>query len=223
MAGNRSTLGSPPASEPHLEFTIMTPRTEASAPSYWDGDVDTEVQAAAAGDQRAVTRLLTHLQPLVTQYCRTRVRARDCSLFDPEVIAQEINIGVLKALPRLRGRNTPFLLFVYGIAAHKLSDALRAARRDQLELTANTPDIERSPEEPEPLVLRAEVTAHLGKLLRRLHPRQRKILALRVVLGLSSEETAQAIGSTPGAVRVAQHRALAKLRAVLAADRSVLP
>ena len=35
---------------------------------------------------------------------------------------------------------------------------------------------------------------------------------LRVVVGLSAEETAVAVGSTPGAVRVAQHRAVAKLR-----------
>jgi len=33
-----------------------------------------------------------------------------------------------------------------------------------------------------------------------------------VVVGLTAEETAAAVGSTPGAVRVAQHRALNKLR-----------
>jgi RNA polymerase sigma-70 factor (ECF subfamily) len=32
------------------------------------------------------------------------------------------------------------------------------------------------------------------------------------VVGLSAEETANAVGSTAGAVRVAQHRALARLR-----------
>jgi RNA polymerase sigma-70 factor, ECF subfamily len=35
---------------------------------------------------------------------------------------------------------------------------------------------------------------------------------LRVVVGLSAEETAEAVESTPGAVRVAQHRALFHLR-----------
>jgi RNA polymerase sigma-70 factor (ECF subfamily) len=41
---------------------------------------------------------------------------------------------------------------------------------------------------------------------------------LRVVVGLSAEETAEAVGSTPGAVRVAQHRALARLRRTLSAE-----
>jgi DNA-directed RNA polymerase specialized sigma24 family protein len=48
-----------------------------------------------------------------------------------------------------------------------------------------------------------------------LTPRQRKVLILRVVVGLSAEETAGAVGSTPGAVRVAQHRALNRLRAAV--------
>ena len=38
--------------------------------------------------------------------------------------------------------------------------------------------------------------------------RQREGLILRLAVGLSAEETAQAVRSTPGAVRVTQHRAL---------------
>ncbi|MGH3816140.1 MAG: sigma factor-like helix-turn-helix DNA-binding protein, partial [Pseudonocardiaceae bacterium] len=51
--------------------------------------------------------------------------------------------------------------------------------------------------------------------------KQREILVLRVVVGLSAEETAEAVGSTPGAVRVAQHRALGKLRNVLQSEEVV--
>ncbi|HEY1625210.1 MAG TPA: sigma factor-like helix-turn-helix DNA-binding protein, partial [Streptosporangiaceae bacterium] len=38
------------------------------------------------------------------------------------------------------------------------------------------------------------------------------LLLLRVVTGLSAEETGYVLDMTPGAVRVAQHRALARLR-----------
>jgi RNA polymerase sigma-70 factor (ECF subfamily) len=54
-------------------------------------------------------------------------------------------------------------------------------------------------------------------LLETLPEKQREILTLRVVMGMSAKETADAVGSTPGAVRVAQHRALAQLRKQLAA------
>ncbi|MBD0322825.1 MAG: hypothetical protein ICV72_05475, partial [Aldersonia sp.] len=52
-----------------------------------------------------------------------------------------------------------------------------------------------------------------GELLNAISARHREILVLRLVVGLSAEETAVAIGSTAGAVRVAQHRALQKLKA----------
>ena len=55
----------------------------------------------------------------------------------------------------------------------------------------------------------------MGRLVSRLSARQREVITLRVVMRLSAEETAAIVGSTPGAVRVTQHRALAKLRTEL--------
>ncbi|RDH10746.1 sigma factor-like helix-turn-helix DNA-binding protein, partial [Tsukamurella pulmonis] len=51
-----------------------------------------------------------------------------------------------------------------------------------------------------------------------LPEKQREILILRVVVGLSAEETAEAVGGTAGAVRVAQHRALTKLKNQIAKE-----
>jgi RNA polymerase sigma-70 factor (ECF subfamily) len=48
-----------------------------------------------------------------------------------------------------------------------------------------------------------------------LGEKARRIVSLRVFGGYSAEETAAMVGSTAGAVRVAQFRALAKMRAVL--------
>ena len=42
---------------------------------------------------------------------------------------------------------------------------------------------------------------------------------LLMQIAMSAEETAEAVGSTPGAVRVAQHRALARLKAEIIATR----
>ncbi|MDQ3528217.1 MAG: RNA polymerase subunit sigma, partial [Actinomycetota bacterium] len=49
-------------------------------------------------------------------------------------------------------------------------------------------------------------------LLDELPGHQRELLVLRVAVGLTARETADALGMTPGAVRVAQHRALNRLR-----------
>jgi DNA-directed RNA polymerase specialized sigma24 family protein len=45
---------------------------------------------------------------------------------------------------------------------------------------------------------------------------QRAVLKLRVVHGLSAEQTALVLDSTPAAVRLVQHQALEALRAVIA-------
>ena len=53
-------------------------------------------------------------------------------------------------------------------------------------------------------------------LLDRLPATQREILLLRVAMGWKTDETAAALEMPPGAVRVAQHRAIMSLRAMLA-------
>ncbi|HWO63208.1 MAG TPA: sigma factor-like helix-turn-helix DNA-binding protein, partial [Umezawaea sp.] len=52
----------------------------------------------------------------------------------------------------------------------------------------------------------------MAELVRVLPEAQREILLLRVVVGLSAEETAAAVGMETSAVRVVQHRALNELR-----------
>ena len=83
---------------------------------------------------------------------------------------------------------------------------------------AELPDVAVAANGPEQHALTAERSAALGALLAHLTPRQREVLVLRVAVGLSAEEAAQAVGSTTGTVRVTQHRALARLRRLLQQD-----
>ncbi len=55
----------------------------------------------------------------------------------------------------------------------------------------------------------------LIRLLRQLPTRQREVLALRVLLDFSTEQTAEALGVTQGTVKKQLHRALQELRARL--------
>lgn len=56
-----------------------------------------------------------------------------------------------------------------------------------------------------------------GDPLHGLPPDQREIMVLRLVVGLTAEQTAAALGTSTAAVRVTQHRALAALRTTLQA------
>jgi RNA polymerase sigma-70 factor (ECF subfamily) len=163
----------------------------------------------------AVDGLLRWIRPLVLRYCRTRVGGQERIFTSADDVAQEVCIAALLALPGYRGQGRPFLGFVYGIAAHKVADAVRSAARNRADPVADVPDIRDLSDGPEVHVVNAEFVQRVTRLLELLPDKQREILRLRVMLGLSAEETAEAVGSTPGAVRVAQHRALTRIRDVL--------
>lgn len=175
---------------------------------------DDLVRAAVAGDRDAVERLLAVVRPHVVRYCRARL-GPPCRSLSADDVAQEVCLAVLTGLSGYRFEGRPFLAFVHGIAAHKVVDAHRASTRLRWRSGEEVPDSEDPAEGPEQHALRVELSAGLRGLLDELPEAQREILVLRVALGLSAVETAAVVGSTPGAVRVAQHRGLAWLRRAL--------
>jgi len=171
---------------------------------------------ATQGDTSARDALLANVRTMVHRYCRARLGRLPGSEHAADDVAQEVCLAVLSALPRYRDEGRPFEAFVFGIAAHKVADAHRAAVRAAVP-TDEMPDEPDLGPGPEDHALRSSDAALVRSLLDRLPPTQRELLILRVAVGLSAEETGSALGMSSGAVRVAQHRALARLR-VLAAE-----
>jgi RNA polymerase sigma-70 factor (ECF subfamily) len=159
----------------------------------------------------AIEALLRQLRPAIVRYCRARL-ARTGS-HDEDDVAQEVCLALLSALPSYRDTGRPFGAFVFAIAAHKVADAARCAARSPLPVPVlpDLPDRGLGPEE----IAVAGVDARRARiLLASLPDGQRRLLLLRVVAGLSAEDTGYVLDMSPGAVRVAQHRALVRLRAL---------
>lgn len=195
----------------------MKQTQDATEPS----DLDDLVDRAVDGDAVAVERVLGRIHPVVVRYCRSRMAAGHRSLSSADDVAQEVCMAVFTALPTFRREGKPFLAFVYGICAHKVADAHRVAGRSRSMPMAEVPDAPSTERGPEQSVVALTTAVIVDDLLSALPETQQEILRLRVVVGLSAEETAEALGMTAGAVRVAQHRALAKLRHLLAADAAL--
>jgi RNA polymerase sigma-70 factor (ECF subfamily) len=199
-----------------LEAELASVTAEPPAVPAWSrpvtrGNLDAVAAAASAGDSAATDELLTYLRPIMVRFCRTKLgRVRPISSADD--VAQEVCIAVFRALPTYQHLGRPFLSFVFGVAVHKVADVHRAAARDRSLPTAETPDTVTFAENPEEIALRRELVEQTSDLLATLLPRQRVIVVMRIVLGMSAQETAVAVGTTPDAVRVAQHRALNRLR-----------
>jgi RNA polymerase sigma-70 factor (ECF subfamily) len=103
-------------------------------------------------------------------------------------VAQDVCMAVVSALPNYQLKGLSFRAFVYGIAAHKVTNAFRAIGRNRVEPVADPVDFPAPAEqEPEHRLLAAEMSARLGRLLAHLTPRQREVLVLRLAVGLSAE------------------------------------
>jgi RNA polymerase sigma-70 factor (ECF subfamily) len=174
-----------------------------------------QLAAAASGDLRVRARLLTVVQSLALRYCRARLQSDDDALCSPEDIAQDVCIAVLGALPTYRPEGRSFRAFVFGITKHKIVDAYRASRRGSCSPVAEPPDPPVQADGPEQRLLSVERSEYVGRLLATLPAHQRQVLGLRVVVGLSAEETSRIVGGRAAAVRLTQHRALNRLRQTL--------
>jgi len=191
----------------------VEPKLAGSGP----GSMGALADLAMHGQAAAIDTLLRQIRPMVLRYCRARLERISGHYHAADDVAQEVCIAVVSALPRYQDMGRPFASFVFGIASHKVADAMRSAARQAIPMQdlPDGPDDMPGPEELAVAYLEAE---RARALLARLPAQQRELLVLRVLSGLSAEETGRALGMSAGAVRVAQHRALARLRAFAVED-----
>ena len=186
--------------------------------------VDTDAALAAAvpgaveGDPKRLQKLINLIHPQVVRYCRARVGSNRYPTADD--VAQEVCLAVARAMPKFDEKGVPFMAFVFRIAANKIVDARRMHSRDLAQPTDEMPDEEEVSQTPESEILLLDSCNEVSGLLDLLSDKAREIITLRVFGGYSAEETAQILGTSAGAVRVAQFRALAKLRAYVEQQRN---
>ncbi|MDO5629318.1 MAG: RNA polymerase sigma factor ShbA [Mobilicoccus sp.] len=168
-------------------------------------------QAAIGGDTAALEGLMRQVRERAFRYARARLGRFPQAAGAAEDAAQEVCIAVLTSLSRYDERGVPFEAYVYSICARKVADVQRSMYRHPVP-TDEVPDRVDLDAGPEELVVAGSQADEAWELMQSLPDHQRELLTLRVAVGLSAEETASSLGMTAGAVRVAQHRALARLR-----------
>ncbi|HEX7521113.1 MAG TPA: RNA polymerase sigma factor [Acidimicrobiia bacterium] len=163
------------------------------------------VERAKACDHDAWEALYQRGYPQLSAYAARRLdpdRARDA-------VAETMARAVAK-IKMYEGHGAGgFDGWLFGILRHVVIDAHRAARRDR-----EGPPVLRpiAPAGPLDNVLEQEEADEVRAAFATLAPDDQEVLELRVVAGLSSEEVAAVLGKRPGAIRMAQSRALERLQ-----------
>jgi RNA polymerase sigma-70 factor, ECF subfamily len=168
-------------------------------------DVQALVSRAQGGDAAAWEALYRRAYPRLLAYARRRLDAEEAREAVSETMARAV-AGIDRFSPTGPG----FEGWLFGICRHVVLDAQRAAGRRGY----GPPPPELAALDPEPgdRVIQAEEHTAVRAAFARLREADRELLELRVVAGLSAEDTARVLGKRPGAVRTAQARALTRLR-----------
>ena len=132
-----------------------------------------------------------------------------------EDAAQQVFAQALGSLPRYREQGR-FRSWLYAIAHHVIAAQRRADRADaSLDALPEVADARASPEDQ---ALGSLARGDLLAAVARLPADQRRVVALRIA-GLKGREIAEVLGRSHEAVRMLQHRALARLGASLVPPR----
>lgn len=175
-----------------------------------DGEFDVRLARARDGDAVAWFDLYHHIAPILIGYLRAQ------RLPDPEDVAGEVMLEVVRDLPRFEGSSAGFRSWVLAIAHHRLLDARRRATRRPVS-PASHEDVDPpvSHDDPEAETLAALGFGELEPALAQLTEEQREVLLLRVIGDLPITEVARITGRRPGAVKQLQRRAAAAMRRAL--------
>lgn len=175
------------------------------------------VDAARAGDRRALERLLRLQQPKVHAVCR-RITGNDADALDA---TQEALIAIVRGLPRFDGRSR-FSTWAYRIATNACLDELRRrSRRPVVGLPEHegTPLDVVDPTSPDPGAVVAE-RDELDAALATLAPEFRAAVVLRDLCRLDYAEIAEVLEIPPGTVRSRIARGRAQLAGILGGNRT---
>lgn len=174
------------------------------------GDAFTPVlEAARSGEPWAFEVIYRDLAPAVLGYLRGQRAA------EPEDLASDVFVGVVRGLPSFRGDEGGFRSWVFSIAHRRLVDERRrlARRRED----AVDPSVMSGPlavssvGDAEAEALDRIRQGWALRVLGLLTEDQRSVVLLRILADLSVEEVAGILGKRPGAVKTLQRRALASL------------
>ncbi len=167
------------------------------------------VDAAADGSAEAVEAVYRSLAPRVLGYLRAR------GVEDPEGVTNEVFLAVIPRLPEVRGGATGLRTLVFSVAhARVVDEHRRRARRPAL--APYEPELDsRAEESAESVALVRVATDRATALLEELGDDQRTVVMLRVLAGLSLEETANVLDRSVGSVKQLQRRGLLRLRELL--------
>jgi len=192
---------------------VAEPVAARPAPANPDAADWALVARAQAGDQDAFAELYRNHKDAIWRYIRYRVA--DSWIADD--LTGDVFARAYRALPNVRDTGHAYIAWLTTVARNRVNDHYKSVRlryevpsggfydADEYDQVDDAP-------QPENVAERADLAAAVRRAVAGLSDRQRRVVELRFLRGLDVAETAAALGTTEGAAKAAQFRAMGTLR-----------
>lgn len=168
---------------------------------------ESESQRLRNRDPAAWESFYERVYPMMLAYAERRVGRGEATR---DAVSESL-ARTVKTVVRMEEVDATPETWCFGILRHVVADSQRQTYRDRRVVQPLADD---SPDPSATLELTTEYES-VRRAFAQLNESEREVLELRVVAGLSSDEVAQALSMRPSAVRMAQMRALEKLRTLM--------
>lgn len=168
-----------------------------------DDDDDRVVERARKNDADAWERLYERAYPRLLAFAARRVDQGRATEMVAETMARAV-----ASIDSFQLRGSGFDPWLFGICRNVIGDHHRRSFRERQHVEPSAV----APADVGDGLVRTEEAAAMTVAYARLSKDERELLDLRVIAGLTAEQTAQVLGKQAGAIRMAQSRALDRLR-----------
>jgi RNA polymerase sigma-70 factor (ECF subfamily) len=175
------------------------------------GDADLAAVRAAQADGAAFATLYRRYVDRVYGYAFYQLGDHH----DAEDATERIFLAAFRALPDFNDQGSSFRAWLFRIAHNTIANAHRSRARKRTERLPD--DFERPAPDADPAgqVALADELREIRRVVAAMPDDRRQVILLRFVDDLSTNEIAQVLDRSPGAVRVLLHRSLRELAARL--------
>ena len=193
---------------------MMDQTVTASIPmTLGNSDADAElVERYLAGDMAAFDELMIRYERAIYRVCYRFVENRE----DAMDLAQDVFVKSFEHLPTFR-RESSLKTWLYRIAINHCLNHVKKHSREFVQVTESTSSTKSSAHAE---LEHQEQRQRFRKLVKRLPPKQRAILELRVNEQLSYEEIAKISGRSVSTIKASVFFALEKLRKLVKDPRA---
>lgn len=170
-----------------------------------DAEIDAAIMREAATDLTAFAPLYERYFKPIYDYCRWRTN----SPAEAEDLTSLIFTRALNGVSSYRGGSVAAWLF--RIARNTV---INHYRRRRPHVSLDSTDLQDEAQSMSEYVIRDEQRETIRRMLQTLTPEEQELLALKIDVGLTSEEIGAILGKHPTTVRVMLHRIIKRLRAL---------